>query len=202
MFSTAPSKSKLPDWKSRGQKRCTHAKAERIREPAVEGQVEQGKWWHSSAKSLEAGTSQWGCDWLCRQMSEKEEIKKVAVKRSLGTGAQARKSNWRAGWTSKRSARCRAMDKNLGKTNTVKHPTFPSTWGLALWSQRCSAGVNSFFATHTVQHLSRASFYSSCTPEHSMRRSWHSIQPAAEADCTLRVLEGTNHPLVGIRIPE
>lgn len=48
--------------KSRGQKRCTHAKAERIREPAVEGQVEQGKRWDSAAKSLEAGATQWGSD--------------------------------------------------------------------------------------------------------------------------------------------
>lgn len=36
--------------KSRGQKRCTHAKAERIREPVGERQVEQGKRWDSSAK--------------------------------------------------------------------------------------------------------------------------------------------------------
>lgn len=48
--------------KSRGQKRRTHAKAQRIREPAVEGQVEQGKRWDSAAKSLEAGAAQWGSD--------------------------------------------------------------------------------------------------------------------------------------------
>lgn len=63
--------------KSRGQKRGTHAKAERIREPAVEGQVEQGKPWDSAAKSLEAGAPHWGSDCLCRcKCHRKKEFKK------------------------------------------------------------------------------------------------------------------------------
>lgn len=51
-------------------------------------------------------------------MSKKEEIGRVAVKGRLRAGVLACKSNGRAGWTSKRSARCRATDKNIDKTKT------------------------------------------------------------------------------------